>query len=38
MLRKKAKPRKDKKVFNQTARKIKKINVAPSIMKGGIRL
>lgn len=30
--------RKDKKVFNQTANTVKKINVAPKISRGGIRL
>lgn len=34
----KAKPRKDRKVFNQTAKRTKKINVSPRIMRGGIRL
>lgn len=29
---------KDKKVFTQTAKKIKKINVAPKLSRGGIRL
>lgn len=28
----------DAAVFNQTARKTKKVNVAPKIMRGGIRL
>lgn len=30
--------RKDKKVFSRTAAKSKKINVAPKIFRGGIRL
>lgn len=30
--------KKDKKVFNQTAKKTKKINVSPRFMRGGIRL
>lgn len=30
--------RKDRKVFTRTAKSIKKINVAPRIMRGGIRL
>lgn len=38
MARKKMKPRKDKKVFKNTADKSKKINIAPKIMRGGIRL
>ena len=29
---------KDKKVYTQTAKKIKKINIAPKISRGGIRL
>lgn len=32
------KPKKDKAVFTNTAKKIKKINVAPKIARGGIRL
>lgn len=28
----------DQKVFNRTARSVKKINVSPRIMRGGIRL
>lgn len=32
------KPKTDKKVFTQSARKIKKINVKPEISRGGIRL
>lgn len=30
--------RKDKRVFNRTAVKSKKINIAPKIFRGGIRL
>lgn len=30
--------RKDKRVFNRTAAKSKKINIAPKIFRGGIRL
>lgn len=30
--------RKDKKVFSRTASKSKKINIAPMIFRGGIRL
>ena len=30
--------RKDKRVFNRTASKSKKINIAPKIFRGGIRL
>lgn len=33
-----AKPVKDKPIFTQTAKKIKKINVAPKLSRGGIRL
>lgn len=36
--RKRAPRKQDKKVFNQTARRTKKINLAPRIMRGGIRL
>lgn len=32
------KPRKDKKVFTQTAQAVKKINVKPKLSRGGIRL
>lgn len=28
----------DKKVFTETAKKVKKINVAPKVARGGIRL
>ena len=38
MKRKAMKPRKDKKVYTQTANSTKKINVAPKISRGGIRL
>lgn len=31
-------PRRDKRMFRHTARKTKKINLAPAIMRGGIRL
>ncbi len=34
----KMKKRKDKRVFNRTAAKSKKINIAPKIFRGGIRL
>ena len=37
-MRKKLKPKKDKIVFCQTARKSKNINVNPRVMRGGIRL
>lgn len=30
--------RKDKRVYTQTAKKVKKINVAPKMARGGIRL
>jgi hypothetical protein len=36
--RKPVSPVKDKKVFKHTADKTKKINVKPTIMRGGIRL
>lgn len=38
MKRKKMRSKPDKKVFRRTAVKTKKINVAPKIMRGGIRL
>lgn len=38
MKRMRVKPRKDKKIFRRTAIKTKKINVAPTVMRGGIRL
>lgn len=34
----KMKKRKDKKVFSRTASKAKKVNIAPKIFRGGIRL
>lgn len=34
----KMRKRKDKRVFNRTAAKSKKINIAPKIFRGGIRL
>lgn len=37
-MRKKMKRRKDQKVFKHTANKTKKINIAPKVMRGGIRL
>lgn len=37
-MRKKMSPKKDKKVFRNTAVKSKKININPSIPRGGIRL
>lgn len=36
--RSKVKPAKDKRVFTQTAKKTKAINVTPKNMRGGIRL
>ena len=36
--RSKVKPSKDKRVFTQTAKKTKAINVTPKNMRGGIRL
>ena len=38
MKRRPMKPRKDKKIFSRTAVKSKKINLAPRVMRGGIRL
>lgn len=38
MKRKHMKARNDKRIFTQTAKKVKKINVAPKISRGGIRL
>ena len=38
MKRKHMKARRDKKIFTQTAKKVKKINVAPKISRGGLRL
>ena len=32
------KPKKDKKIFTNTAVKIKKVNIAPKISRGGIRM
>lgn len=31
-------PKKDRKIFTQTAKRIKKINVAPKLSRGGIRM
>lgn len=36
--RKRVRPGKDKKIFSTTAKSTKKINLAPQIMRGGIRL
>lgn len=38
MKRKAMKPKKDKKVFTNTANKIKKMNISPKNSRGGIRL
>lgn len=38
MKRQAMKKKKDKKVFTQTAKKIKKMNVEPKVSRGGIRL
>lgn len=38
MARKRTNPRKDKKVFRRTAVQSKKININPTIYRGGIRL
>lgn len=37
-MRRKVKKRKDKKIFQRTAVKSKKINIDPTIYRGGIRL
>lgn len=37
-MRKRMKPGKDRRVFARTAKKSKKINVNPTIYRGGIRL
>lgn len=37
-MRKRMKRGKDRKVFKHTANKTKKINIAPKVMRGGIRL
>ena len=37
-MRKRMKPSKDRAVFSRTAKKSKKINVNPTIFRGGIRL
>lgn len=37
-MRKPMKKRKDRKVFAHTANKTRKINIAPKVMRGGIRL
>lgn len=37
-MRKRMKPSKDRVVFGRTAKKSKKINVNPTIFRGGIRL
>lgn len=36
--RKRMRPRKDNQVFRRTAAKSKKINISPTIFRGGIRL
>lgn len=38
MKRKSMKPRKDKRVYTQTANSVKKINIKPKLSRGGIRL
>lgn len=38
MKRKVMRARKDRRVFRRTAVKTKKINIAPKVMRGGIRL
>lgn len=37
-MRRKVKPRKDKKIFRRTAVKSKRINIDPKVFRGGIRL
>lgn len=37
MKRRKMKKSKDRRIYNQTANKTKKINLSPRIMRGGIR-
>lgn len=37
-MRKKMKPRKDRRVFNETARNTKAINLPVKVFRGGIRL
>lgn len=37
-MRKKMRPKKDKKVFRRTAAKSKKININPTVFRGGVRL
>lgn len=37
-MRKRMKKSKDRKIFSHTANKTKKINIAPKVMRGGIRL
>lgn len=36
--RNRTKPSKDKRIFTQTANKVKKVNVKPKLARGGIRL
>ena len=38
MSKRKAMGRGDKRVYTQTAKKVKKINLAPKVSRGGIRL
>lgn len=37
-MRRKVKPRKDKRIFRRTAVKSKRINIDPKVFRGGIRL
>lgn len=37
-MRRRVKPKKDKKIFCRTASKSKKININPTVYRGGIRL
>lgn len=37
-MRKKVKPKKDKKIFRKTAISSKKMNVVPPVFRGGVRL
>lgn len=38
MKREAMKPKKDKKIFTNTANKIKKVNISPKNSRGGVRL
>lgn len=38
MKRKKVAVKKDKRIFSRTAKKTKRVNIAPNVSRGGIRL